>query len=397
MKNVGILNFWWVPNYGALLTAYALQNVLKNLGHSSILIDNSSKFDHLACDNFAVNFSTNYLDKTKMISKFSDYININDNFPVMITGSDQILRPIATGERLFQYLQGFVDVTSKKITFAASFAVDKKRFLMETDVNVIKKMKILMQSFDFVSVREKSGVDICKDLFDVDAEWIIDPVFILNKDIYSNLMTNSTKDYSDRIVSYVLDTNKDYDKAYKYLNTKYGKKIEKIAYSNILVENWLQAIKSCKFLITDSYHGMCFAIIFNKPFICISNQKRGATRFESVLDMLDIENQCIESINAIYKKDCIFKINYEMVNQKIEEEAQKGLNFLKKAIDYPVDRKEEKYKAKVQFLENEIYELEKQATLKYQIKKELWNSWRIVYYKYLPKTIQKIIKFVRNI
>ena len=396
MKNVCIFNFWWVSNYGALLTAYAIQSLINKLDYNPLLIDNSYRHNNLISENFAKNFEQRYLKTSNKVFLYNDFNNLNKKSNIFITGSDQILRPIAARERLTQYLQDFVSIDSKKITMSASFAVDKKTLLEETDSQILEKMKTSLKSFDFVSVREKSGVEICKDLFDIDAEWIIDPVFIMNKSNYDELIKNSTKDFSNKIVSYVLDPNKEYEKAYKYLEKKYNKKILKTAYSNTSVENWLASIKNCEFLITDSFHGMCFAIIFNKPFICITNKKRGATRFESILEMLNIENQCINNINEIYEKDCIFKIDYEKVNRRIEEEAQRGLNFLKKALESPVGKKEEKIEVKMQFLENKVYELEKEATLKYQIKKELWNLWLIIFHKYLPSPIKNLIRFVRN-
>ena len=396
MKNVCIFNFWWVSNYGALLTAYAIQSLINKLDYNPLLIDNSYRHNNLISENFAKNFEQRYLKTSNKVFLYNDFNNLNKKSNIFITGSDQILRPIAARERLSQYLQDFVSVDSKKITMAASFAVDKKTLLEETDFQILEKMKTSLKSFDFVSVREKSGVEICKDLFDIDAEWIIDPVFIMNKFNYDKLIKNSTKDFSNKIVSYVLDPNKKYNKAYKYLEKKYNRKILKTAYSNISVENWLASIKNCEFLITDSFHGMCFAIIFNKPFICITNQKRGATRFESILEMLNIENQCINDINEIYEKDCIFKIDYEKVNRRITEEAQRGLDFLKKTLAAPVGKKEEKIEAKMQFLESKVYELEKEATLKCQIKKELWNLWLIIFHKYLPSPIKNVIRFVRN-
>ena len=121
-----------------------------------------------------------------------------------------------------------------------------------------------------------------------------------------------------------------------------------------------------------------------------------SARFESLFEMLGIEDQSINNINEIYEKDCIFKIDYEKVNRRIEEEAQRGLNFLKKALEAPVREKEEKIEARMKFLENKVCELEKEATLKYQIKKELWYLWLIIFHKYLPKPIKIIIRFVRD-
>lgn len=393
-ETVFITNYWDAINYGANLTAYALQQLIEN----SMLVDNSDFRQYLGESryNFHLNFAKKYLKTSNNYQKVQDFLNLNNKSNTFIVGSDQVFRPIYTNQMLDQYLLDFVGENVKKIAFSASFGVDKEKFLQENSSETIEHMKTSLKSFDFISVREKSGVEICKDLFGVDAEWIIDPVFILDKTKYENIIKNTTENYSNKIVSYVLDTNQEYENAHKYLSKKYNLEVIELANSNESIENWLAAIKNCKFLITDSFHGMCFAIIFNKPFICLSNKQRGASRFESILEMLDIENQCIDNINEIYEKDCIFKIDYEKVNQRITEEAQRGLNFLKKALESPSGKKEEKIEAKMQFLENKVYELEQQATLKYQIKKELWYLWLIIFHKYLPNPIKNIIRFMRD-
>ena len=141
---------------------------------------------------------------------------------------------------------------------------------------------------------------------------------------------------------------------------------------------------------------MCFAIIFNKPFICLSKDMGAASRFESLFEMLGIENQSIDSIEEIYSKDCIFKIDYEKVNKRIAEERERGLLFLKKALDAPAGKYEEKQKVRTRFLEEKLCQLEQQATLAYQIKKSLWNLWLIIFYKFLPEPLKTIIRKLRN-
>ena len=394
-----IINYWANRiNYGADLTAYALQYLINNLGdYSCFLIDNQFlclKFLYNKL-NFFKDFEKN-IKKSEYLYKYSDFNNLNNYTKIFITGSDQVFRVSGLGNHRYQYLLDYVNSNKKKIAFSASFGVNKEQFIKETSQKTIENMKFSLSSFDFISVREKSGVKICKDLFDIDTEWIIDPVFIMDNSKYDELIKNSTKDFSNKIVSYVLDTNKEYKKAHKYLSKKYNLEVIELANSNESIENWLAAIKNCKFLITDSFHGMCFAIIFNKPFICLSNKDRGATRFESILEMLGIDNQCIDNPLEILEKDCIFKVDYDRVNQRIEEERQRGLYFLKKALEAPVGKREEKIEAKMQFLENKVIELEQQATLKYQIKKELWNLWLIIFHRYLPNPIKKIIRALKN-
>ncbi len=253
----------------------------------------------------------------------------------------------------------------------------------------------------FISAREKDGVEICKDVLGVDAEWIIDPVFVLEKEKWEELIEGITphpshlpqgarelSSYKNKIVSYVLDTSEEYDKAYKYLEEKYNKQVIKTANSNISIENWLVSIRDCDLFVTDSFHGMCFALIFNKPFICLANKDRGASRFESICEMLGVQYQCIESISEVMDRDCVFKIDYNQVNEKIAYERQRGLDFLKKALDAPIKVTQEKIDTRLRYLEKRVVELEKQNNLPYQ----LWQTWKNIFF-YLPEPVKMTISF----
>ena len=391
-NNISILNFWWAANYGANLTAYALQQLIEN----SILINNSDFQQYLYDSNqdFHHNFAKKYLKISNLCRTTTSLCELNKNSNTFIVGSDQVFRAKLNKRIAETFLLDFVDINSKKIAFSASFGVDKEKFLQENSPKTIEHMQTSLKSFDFISVREKSGIEICKDLFNVEAEWIIDPVFILDKKYFENLATQSNKDFSGKIVSCMFDKkNNNLD---KFLSKKYNTKVVELWNSNFSIEEWLASIKDCKFLITNSYHAMCFAIIFNKPFIALSKDMGASARFESLFEMLGIEDQSINNINEIYQRDCIFKVDYEKVNQRIAEEAQKGLDFLKKALEVPVGKREEKIEARMKFLENKVYELETQATLKYQIKKALWNLWLIIFHKYLPNPIKNIIRSMRD-
>ncbi len=395
-NKIYIQNFWYVNNYGACLTAYALYKILENMDYNVFLIDLSQKHEKELY--LFKSFVTNYCNTTKWIKNFLDVESINKSNTIFITGSDQVFRAFFKKKYIRKYFDYFLfdylNPNAKKIAFSASFGLDRVGFINETNLNTIDKMKTSLKSFDFISVREKSGVEICKYLFDVNAEWIIDPVFILNKKYYENLATQSSQNFNGKIVSCMFD-KKD-NKVDKFLLKKYNAEVIELWNSNLSIEEWLSAIKDCKFLITNSYHAMCFAIIFNKPFIALSKDMGASARFESLFEMLGIEDQSINKINEIYTKNCIFNVDYEKINLRIDEERQKGIDFLKKVLDAPVSKKEEKIEARKQFLENKVCELEKEATLKYQIKKKLWNLWLIIFYKYLPSPIKNIIKLMRN-
>ena len=390
MEKIYNINFWYTRhNYGANLTAFALQAVLEQLGFDTKLINNPLKtieYEHRNYT-FSFDFQKKYLKTTKYVEKNPEHLN--EDGEIFITGSDQVFRPIYMRGKPEQYLLDFVKPDKKKIAFSASFGLEKEQFLEENSEDVIEHMKKSLKSFDFISVREKSGVEICRDLFGVDAEWIIDPVFILDKSNYDKLIEDSTINYKDKIVSYVLDTSDEYKKAYEFLSQKYNKKVIEAANSNISIENWLASIRDCDLFITDSFHGMCFALIFNKPFICLANKNRGGSRFESICEMLGIDYQCIESIDEVYSKDCIFKVDYNVVNNNIEKEKQRGLEYLKKALDAPIKITQEKIDARMRYLEKRVAELEEENNLSYQ----LWQAWKDIFIT-LPEPIKKVISFI---
>lgn len=394
-KNAYTLNYWYGSNYGATLTSYALYKLLEQLGLNPSLVNNMNDIEEAVQNKM---FSQKFLKNFNIIKNINSYRNlkaINNPQSLFLTGSDQVFRPYLTGKKLDQFLLDFVDETSLKIAISASFGVDKEQFLKETSREIIAKMKKSFESFDVISVREKSGVEICKDLFGVNAELIIDPVFIFDKQNYINIANKSKKDYSNTIATYIFSKDKQYKNVYKNFEKRYNAKVIELAFKNIALEDWLSAILNSKLVITDSFHGICFCLIFNKPFICPANGMTAYTRFDSLFKMLNIQNQTV-SVNDILKKNCIFKIDYEKLNQRIEEERRHGLEFLQKVINMPYGKLEKKLAVRTKYLEDRVSELESQANLKYQIKKELWNLWLIIWHKYLPEPVKTVVRLMRD-
>ena len=383
-----ILNYWQASNYGAVLTAYALNKIIQE----SCLVDNFS--ETMLNRTLDFDFQTKFMSKNFMSIEKYNHIVSNEldcsEEKIFFVGSDQVFRPKVAENILNSFLLGEINEKHKKIAFSASFGVDKKQFLKETPPTTIEKMKTAFDLFDYISVREKSGVDIFNSVFNKKAEWIIDPVFMLDKDIYVNLIKDEKELLPNTIVSYLIHEK---NRSYKYYKTQ---KVVELARTNISIEQWLLSIKNCELLITDSFHGMCFAIIFNKPFIAISNGINSNTRFESLLEMLDIENKCINDIKEISKTDCIFNPNYEKVNKLIDIERKKGFVFLEKVLHSPHRISSQMISTRTKFLEMLIEELKQQANLKYQIKKELWNLWLIIFHKYLPEPVKNIIRKIRG-
>lgn len=364
---VYIQNFWHANNYGAVITGYALYKIIEQKGYDTKLIDVSTTEDKRKY-NFN-KFINKYCKTTKHIQTYSDLEDIIDPTATYIAGSDQIFRPDLAKDNLSNFLLDYLK-TQRKIAFSASFGLSKDEFIENNSKKDVNHIKDSLQSFDFVSVREYDGVDICKNVFNVDAEHIIDPVFILDKTKYDEIIKTSKKNYQNKIVSYVLHLN---NMDIWRLKRHFKENVINIVQWNDPIEDWLNAIKNCKFLITDSFHGACMALIFNKPFICIIKKDmrspsgiflRGSSRFKSIFKMLGIENQGINSVDEIYKRDCIFNIDYNKVNRRIEEEKKYGNEALDKALSCPIGNLDKKDKIRVGYLEEMIHKLERKINVK---------------------------------
>lgn len=325
--DVGLVNFFHSQNYGACLTAYALQETIKNLGYNPAFVNEFS-----VRKKYNLSFGKLFVNKyLKLMPKFNNIKKAGELADTYITGSDQVFRPQYLKHKVKRdkYLLNFVDKNAKKISFSASFGIGEEEF-KNSKPAVIKAMQEALKTFDYVSTRECSGVDICKKQLHVNAEWIIDPVFLLEKSHYVDLANESKNDYKGKFVTYVLDKNPTYDELYKNLSEKHGLEPVSIANSGISVEEWLRAFLDAKYIITDSFHGVCFALMFNKKFIAVVNKNRGAARFESLQKMFDLEGQFLTNLDNLN----IDFVQYDSnkINQIIEDRKQYALNVLSREL-----------------------------------------------------------------
>ena len=162
---------------------------------------------------------------------------------------------------------------------------------------------------------------------------MIDPVFILSKDRFAALAENSKKSYRNKIVSYILDKNPVYNLMHEKLSAEYGMNIENLASEENSVEDWLKAFIEAEYIVTDSFHGVCFAIIFNKPFIAVMNRKRGTARFESLQKMFGLKEQFLADIEEKNIAQLKFA-NYDTaeINRIIVERKEDALQTLAREL-----------------------------------------------------------------
>lgn len=310
-------------NYGSILTAYALQEVLaqlgyysKNINHARVPLRNTGNY-------FYRKFIDEYINLTDTVKTDEDFISLNNKSDIFLVGSDQIWRPKYWPDKLDKILLNFTDSSKRKYAIAMSFGLD---YFEGTDAEKAF-FKNSVKDYNAISVRENNGVDICKNTFDKDATWILDPVFILDKKYWYELSDRSNINYSDNVIYYGWNENPEFNNNIKNLAQKLNCELKNITYSGLNVEDWLRSIRTAEYVITDSYHGICFAIIFNKPFLCICDI--GQDRFSSLFELLNIKNNTIHSENELASLNSINNIDYEYVNKQLEQEREKSNKFIK--------------------------------------------------------------------
>ena len=384
----GILNFWFANNYGGLLTCYALQETIKSLGFNPKIINYVPTPEKQNTN--IKNFAQKNFNLTKPVNGYLSLNSLNSDTETFIVGSDCVFCPIfAKPQDIYQL--SFADITKKKIAYAPSFGQTK----FCGDSLESTKFKYYLNLFDHVSVREDSGIKICKEQFDVEATQVLDPVFLPNKQLYLNLIKNiNAKNNIDNICHYIFKDNIISQSALSYIEARY-KKISKninMKQINITVSDWLQTIKNSEMLLTQSFHGACFAIIFNVPFIFVASDNFDNARIESILRLLNLENRILkEKISIENRPDLFEPIDWEKVNSILEKEKEKSLKWLKDALEAPKDLSKIKPEdAIIQKLNCEIMTLQGKAygTVSKEEMKLVLN-YKKNYLKYLKYKILK--------
>lgn len=328
-----IVNLWDSAfNYGAMLTAYAMQEMIKGFGFIPKILNTGEKVQYSWYQNSHLeDFAKKYLNITNPLS-YKQCQNLSKYIKGVIIGSDQVLRLGLIRGFFNKYLANFASPENQKIAFAASFGFDKKEYLkqkIKTDeLNAIKKA---LKSFDYLSCREVQGLEIYKDLFNLDADVLLDPVFLINKQKYVDIANNSTLNFGGKIFSYILREEK-YKKAYDYLSEKFDTDVIEIDIYKNHTHDWLNGIINSKFIITDSFHCVCFAIIFNKPFICIDSKMGGSSRLGSLVSLFQISNRIISNVEQVYKLENIEKISYTSANSILQKEVNRCLLIVENVL-----------------------------------------------------------------
>ena len=335
-RKINLLTIHWGFSYGAVLQTYATYKLLEEMGYNVTLINlihpksisnrKNYRFGAIRAYMFDKFLDKNICLKTSKMYKIDP--NLIPKADYTIVGSDQVWNRDITTNLALSYFLDFAD--NKRIAFSSSFGKEKWKEDMDFTMSVKKELS----KFDAVSVRELSGVSICKDTFGLSAVNVLDPTLVYGRfeDLVGHTKPNNkvfvflmkTSEETNRIVNYVSNV----------LNLKVcnpGKLMLRVAGGPI---NWLRRMYKSSFVITSSFHGLAFAIIFRKNFIVLCADSKKFTRLQSLLDMLDLSDRYVKSFDDLKNRANILttNINYEKVDRLLTIARDKSKLFLKHCL-----------------------------------------------------------------
>ncbi|MEW5250958.1 polysaccharide pyruvyl transferase family protein [Microbulbifer sp. 2201CG32-9] len=340
VQNIGILNLQHGNhNYGAVLQAYALETVVKKMGFDVETIDFRNKKSAIKfyIKNCIRNINgkndtvfERFRSRNMVLSRIYPHSKslYKTNYDAVIVGSDQVWRPEYTAPNPGSYFLDFCTTNCRRISYAASFGRDR----WESNRELTGKVIAEVSRFHAVSVREFSGKTICENIFGVNAEQVLDPTLLAGADTFYHLLDWKAKKNS--IAVYKLDKDEIFYSDVRRLSSRLNLQITELYdKSNYMeVNKWLTEIYNSRLVITDSFHCVCFCILFNIDFICIANRDRGTTRLKSLLMTLEISGRFVERISDINLQHILGKIDFNLSNKRLSELRKTSTNFLAEAL-----------------------------------------------------------------
>lgn len=298
---VGIITMPLCTNYGGTLQNWALQQVLKRMGHEPItlrfpVVYQGMSSMHYWLKLFPMQLALYFVHKfiggkyempltigawKKSVSgmeRFVDeHINVTEFLPnlimddvkrygveALVVGSDQIWRPVKYDAVKYYFLGFAKDSSILRVAYAPSVALDEWPFNETTTL----QLRELIKKFSAVSVREESSVKLIRENLGVYAQWVLDPTMLLEKEDYLDVCKDVKICEDSFVFGYILDMNENKRKMTEKVARTLGCCVKYLAADKVkeddTIENWLANFRDAKFVITDSYHGTVFSLIWRR-------------------------------------------------------------------------------------------------------------------------------------
>lgn len=346
MARINLLTRHSGESYGAVLQTYATCRILQSLGHKVTIINLIEKkrikryfsISSIPAYPKYINFwkfkYKYYPHRTRVMTRIDSGKIPEADYTIV--GSDQVWRSKVTKENKLAYFLDFAK-NSKKLSLASSFGC----YQWEEDEKYTEKVKECLLTFSAVSVRETSGVDICRDTFGIDATCIVDPTIAWGD--YDALIDKHPK---EQIACFILNINNPlfYKVADKLvdetrmkalvLDNYSGSKYKYLKYYEKSPVRWLNEMYNSKIVITDSFHGVAFSVLFKKQFFVVPGGEKAFARIDSLLKKVGMRDRVITSIDDLNNRvhDMLGPMDYQYAEEVLKGEREKYYDYVKANI-----------------------------------------------------------------
>lgn len=342
MAKINLLTIHWGCSYGGTLQTYSTIKLLESLGHHVTLVNlinpNStflakfksihSLWDSGVYASFSFFRLMYFKHQTKRMYQITpSYI---PNCDYYVVGSDQVWNENITSPINKSYFLDFVGKIPR-ISLSSSFG---KASIDDWSFEYRQFVSDSLRKFKAVSVREASGVQICRDLQKVDAIQMLDPTLLWG-DFNALVPKSSTK---HQVFPFIFKNNQETRSicnlvastleipifAYNYYSNMFGRS----------PWSWLKRMKYSDFIITDSFHGLVFSLLFHKQFIVLCADPQKFTRLQSLLELVNLEDRYVSSLSDLCNRIHILKdeIDYFRVDSIVDERRKSAISFLKQEL-----------------------------------------------------------------
>ena len=361
--DVGIYGWWGHENFGGCLTYYALEKAVQKLGYSVLMIQEAYGYPGryiIPEDTIAMKFANEKYDCSPQVH-YDNLKYFNEICNRFIVGGDQLWNNAIPFVQEDDFLD-FAEDNKILMSFATSFGNEKHN----PPKDYVRKITPLLKRFDHISVREDYAVDLAKNIYGVNADMVLDAVFLLEENEYCSAIKNANYNFpKEYLFAFILDPSiekrNQIESIAKKLNieiiccpdaasrnhNEFNKVFEGLnILDSLSIDNFLIAYKNASYIVTDSFHGTCMSYVFKKNFSVYYNEKRGANRFENLMRILELQDRRIYETNLeediISNNNVGGNIEWENSIKNIEIEREKSIEWLSNALENktvkPVDK-----------------------------------------------------------
>lgn len=350
-RKTGILNLQHTNNFGACLVAYALQTAIERCGSKAQVINyrpekkarpfsGAFRRERAAGRNFE-KFRRRFLNLTRVCRNMDDLSELNASLDSFVVGSDQVWRFRYVYRFLQEYLLAFAAPSKTLFSYAASFGTD----FWEGNDQATEIMREKLLRFNRVSVRGESGIAICREAFGSEAVRVLDPTLLLSAADYAPIIKESQLKLPGRYVAkMILDETPEAAAEVERLAKEKGWEVvdiygsrKKIGGKEAMlcrpVGDWLKLLQNADYVVTDSFHCVCFSLIFEKQFICVVNPERGISRLDSLLGIFGLHDRLIDSLKG-FRPDGR-ETDYRQIECLLQVERKKAYRYLSDCLSQP--------------------------------------------------------------